>query len=133
MTGLNSRVIRVWFQNRRCKEHKRVKAAVLITRKVSSDLCSRVIFNRSLEALNILRILFFNPQTRNPVVLKFKLSFPQLPVDMLKLEVYQCKNFKPNISQFPFKRVSQKKIKDKRLHLVTLGNNTQDGAGCMVV
>ena len=91
MTGLNSRVIRVWFQNRRCKEHKRVKAAVLITRKVSIDLCSRVIFNRSLEALNILRILFFNPQTRNPVVLKFKLSFPQLPVDMLKLEVYQCK------------------------------------------
>ena len=110
MTGLNSRVIRVWFQNRRCKEHKRVKAAVLITRKVSIDLCSRVIFNRSLEALNILRILFFNPQTRNPVVLKFKLSFPQLPVDMLKLEVYQCKkNLKPNISQFPYKRVSQKK------------------------
>ena len=35
MTGLNARVIRVWFQNRRCKEHKRVKAAVLITRKVS--------------------------------------------------------------------------------------------------
>ena len=34
MTGLNSRVIRVWFQNRRCKEHKRVKAEVLITRKV---------------------------------------------------------------------------------------------------
>jgi len=33
MTGLNARVIRVWFQNRRCKEHKRVKAAVLITRK----------------------------------------------------------------------------------------------------
>ena len=35
MTGFNARVIRVWFQNRRCKEHKRVKAAVLITRKVS--------------------------------------------------------------------------------------------------
>ena len=119
MTGLNSRVIRVWFQNRRCKEHKRVKAAVLITRKVSIDLCSRVIFNRSLEALNILRILFFNPQTRNPVVLKFKLSFPQLPVDMLKLEVYQCKNLKPNISQFPYKRVSQKKDKRQK---TTLGN-----------
>ena len=35
MTGLDSRVIRVWFQNRRCKEHKRVKAAVLISSKVS--------------------------------------------------------------------------------------------------
>ena len=34
MTGLDSRVIRVWFQNRRCKEHKRVKAAVLISSKV---------------------------------------------------------------------------------------------------
>jgi len=33
MTGLDSRVIRVWFQNRRCKEHKRVKAAVLISSK----------------------------------------------------------------------------------------------------
>ncbi|XP_023339750.1 insulin gene enhancer protein isl-1 isoform X2 [Eurytemora carolleeae] len=33
MTGLNARVIRVWFQNRRCKEHKRVKAEVLISRK----------------------------------------------------------------------------------------------------
>eukprot|EP00090_Calanus_glacialis_P030064 TRINITY_DN4832_c0_g1_i1.p1 TRINITY_DN4832_c0_g1~~TRINITY_DN4832_c0_g1_i1.p1 ORF type:complete len:469 (-),score=47.87 TRINITY_DN4832_c0_g1_i1:419-1825(-) len=33
MTGLNQRVIRVWFQNRRCKEHKRVKAEVLISRK----------------------------------------------------------------------------------------------------
>ena len=37
MTGLDSRVIRVWFQNRRCKEHKRVKAAVLISSKVSID------------------------------------------------------------------------------------------------
>ena len=40
MTGLNARVIRVWFQNRRCKEHKRVKAAVLITRKVSDLMTS---------------------------------------------------------------------------------------------
>ncbi len=38
MTGLNARVIRVWFQNRRCKEHKRVKAEVLISRKVSLGL-----------------------------------------------------------------------------------------------
>ena len=37
MTGLDSRVIRVWFQNRRCKEHKRVKAAVLISSKVSLE------------------------------------------------------------------------------------------------
>ena len=37
MTGLDSRVIRVWFQNRRCKEHKRVKAAVLISSKVRAD------------------------------------------------------------------------------------------------
>ena len=49
MTGLDSRVIRVWFQNRRCKEHKRVKAAVLISTKVSIfihgamfDLCLRL-------------------------------------------------------------------------------------------
>ena len=45
MTGLNARVIRVWFQNRRCKEHKRVKAAVLITRKVSNDLLKRLFAN----------------------------------------------------------------------------------------
>ena len=42
MTGLNARVIRVWFQNRRCKEHNRVKAAVLITRKVSHMTLTKV-------------------------------------------------------------------------------------------
>lgn len=51
MTGLDSRVIRVWFQNRRCKEHKRVKAAVLISSKVSLEEDLTVVMTRAFQGV----------------------------------------------------------------------------------
>ena len=57
MTGLDSRVIRVWFQNRRCKEHKRVKAAVLINSKVSPVLWSKILlFGSTLDHFSLLSL-----------------------------------------------------------------------------